>query len=366
MNKPHWPRLLKTPLALLGMGAVGFALGNLSGEPAQLSAQQPAGPVVPASGTSNLSDYRDRVVAYIHGNTPITREELGEFLIARHGYSKIELLVNRRIIEQACAAQNITVTDAEVEASLEEDLKPMNIDRATFVKHFLKQYNKTLFEWKEDVIRPRLMLTKLVQADIKVEEADIQRLFEARFGEKVRCRIIIWRTEEKRHALQAYDKIRRSEADFATAARAQYIPALAASGGRIDPIGRGSAEHKLIEEIAFRLQDGEVSELFDIPGQGVAVLKRDELVPPVAGASLEKERENLRKIVFETKVTKAIPEYFKKLREQAKPNIIIPHGTNNPYVIKTTEEEKKLMQQEDKPIVPLPQQPAQPQQNPMK
>jgi len=335
-------RLWKAPVALLGMGAVGFALGTWTRSPDPVAAQSPP------------ADHNTRVVAYIHGTVPVTREELGEFLIARHGYGKLELLVNRRIIDHACAARHITVPDAEVDASLEEDLKGLNIDRSTFVKHYLKENNKTLFEWKEDVVRPRLMLTKLVQASVKVEDVDLKKLFDAKFGEKVRCRIILWKKEEAKIALQMYDKLRKSEAEFATAARAQYIPALAASGGRIDPIGRGSSEQRLVEEIAFRLQDGEVSELFEIPGQGIAVLKRDAREAAIDGASFEKERAKLHKVVFEAKVAKAIPETFKKLRDEAKPNMLLPHGTNNPRVVMTKEEEDKLMKEEDKPTVPLP------------
>ena len=49
-------------------------------------------------------------VAMIYGNVPVTREELGEFLIARGGYEKVDLLVNKRIIEVEAARRNITVT----------------------------------------------------------------------------------------------------------------------------------------------------------------------------------------------------------------------------------------------------------------
>ena len=42
------------------------------------------------------------MVAYIYGSIPITREDLGEYLIARKGLDTVELLVNKRIIEHAC------------------------------------------------------------------------------------------------------------------------------------------------------------------------------------------------------------------------------------------------------------------------
>src|SRR5258706_9904862 len=153
--------------ALLGMGAVGFALGTWNGHGGEVAAQPPGGgTVVPAAGSS---DYSQRVIAYIHGNIPITREEFGEFLIARNGQNKVELFVNRKIIETECAKLHVIVTPEEVEAAINDDLATMNLDRATFVKQFLmKQYNKTLFEWKEDVIKPRLLLSKLCMHQIKV------------------------------------------------------------------------------------------------------------------------------------------------------------------------------------------------------
>src|SRR5713101_2374614 len=68
-----------------------------------------------------------QVVAYIYGSIPITREDLGEYLIARQGAERLELMVNHRIIELTCQKKGIVVTDAEVDAALAEDLKRMNI-----------------------------------------------------------------------------------------------------------------------------------------------------------------------------------------------------------------------------------------------
>jgi hypothetical protein len=228
----------------------------------------------------------------------------------------------------------------------------MNIDRVTFVKNFLKQYHKTLFEWKEDVIRPRLMLTKLCGVTMKVDEEDVHRAFDSEFGEKVRCRIIVWKEGELKHVQQIWDKLRSSEAEFATAARNQSMPQLASLGGKIDPICHGIAEKDkdLVETTAFRLQKNDVSEIITIPGQGIAVLKCDERIPPVATASYEKEHPRLYKEAFDRKVSTQIPEIFKKLKAEANPNIILPHGTSNQTVIQTHNEEKKLEAQQTEPL----------------
>src|SRR5262245_8870186 len=242
MNSRRW-----SAAALLAMGAVGFALGTWNGTGREVAAQSPGGDkVVPAAATP--SDYSQRVIAYINGNIPITREDLGEFLIARYGQAKMDLLVNRKIIEHACKQLNVTVTPEEIEAAITDDLGTMNVDKATFVKQFLKQYNKTLYEWKEDVIKPRLLLSKLCMHQVKVEEAEVQRAFEARYGEKVKCRMILWPKGQEKFAYQVYDKIRMSEAEFDQVARTQASSILAAHGGWIDPLGRGAGDDDRVEK----------------------------------------------------------------------------------------------------------------------
>src|SRR5690349_10833924 len=103
---------------LLGVGFLGLAAltvfwgrhGSLSRAtanppvPPQAAAQHDS-PPPPAGGPS--SDYSHRVVAYIYDTIPITREELGEYLIARMGKERLGNLVNKRIIEQVCQQKGI-------------------------------------------------------------------------------------------------------------------------------------------------------------------------------------------------------------------------------------------------------------------
>ena len=91
-------------LVLTGAAGIGFWLGRGGPESAALAAP-PNPPVAntPGSPAAPTSDYSQRVVAYIHGTVPVTREELGEYLIARYGHDRLEMFVNRRIIEIACS-----------------------------------------------------------------------------------------------------------------------------------------------------------------------------------------------------------------------------------------------------------------------
>ena len=125
-------------------------------------------------------DYGTRAVAYINKNRVVTRAELAEFLIARGGYEKVELLVNKMIIEEAAREAKITVTTQEMEVAFADDLKISNppIQKKDFVNVVLPRYGKSLYEWMEDVIRPRLLLTKMCRENVKVNPEDLTKAFE--------------------------------------------------------------------------------------------------------------------------------------------------------------------------------------------
>src|SRR5262245_26011342 len=184
-----------------GLVGLAFCVGRMTSVPQAAAAPtttpapktdktpaRPAGAPVagaPAAVQERPSDYSRRVVAYHHGTIPITREDLGEYLIARQGAEKLELLVNRRIIEQACKEKGIVVSGAEVEATFADDLKELKLPLNDFKNRLLKEYRKTLYEWKEDVVWPKIALTKLCRDRVKVEPRDLSNAFEAYYGERV-------------------------------------------------------------------------------------------------------------------------------------------------------------------------------------
>jgi hypothetical protein len=280
------------------------------------------------------SDYSQRVVAYIYGTIPITREELGEYLIARMGSERINNLINRRIIEHVCQQKGIEVTQAEVEADLAETIKGLNLHSAKeFENTLLKRppYNKTLYEWKEDAVRPRLLLTKLCRERVHVTDEDLKKAYEAYYGEKIECRIIMWQLEMKHHVeMEIYPKIRDSEAEFDKEAKKQASPNLAAHGGRLEkPIGRNTTGNEDMERAIFNLQPGEVSRLIETP-EGLVVFKCDKRIPASTAVKLEDVRDRLTKECMDRKIQIEIAKVFKELRDEAKPqNFLSPEDRKN-------------------------------------
>jgi parvulin-like peptidyl-prolyl isomerase len=313
-------------LAMVLVGVLAFCWGR-SGAQSPQPQLPPLGKIVPPAASQQPSDYSRRVVAHIYNGVPLTREEFGEFLIARYGAQRIDNFVNRRIIETACQSNGITITDAEVEAAFKDDLKGLNVSEADFKNKVLKAYGKTLYEWKEDVLRPKLGMTKLCRIDVKATEDDLKAAFEAHYGDKVECRMILLPKDsdglaQSRHDFDFYDKVRKSDAEFDSAARAQAFAPLAAKGGLIPPIHRYYPEQALEKE-AFSLKPGEVSKLLTLPDGSRVILKCVQYIPRDTTKRFEDERPKLFREVTEAKISQAVPQLFLKLREQANPQVYL-------------------------------------------
>jgi hypothetical protein len=309
------------------VAAISFGRQPAPSTPATQSAPgvQAATPVAPPAD----SDYTTRPVAFLGHDTVITREELGEFLIYRRGPLKVDPLVNRRIIEIACRDAGVEVTAGEVEASFAEDLKGFGgITPNDFVKQVLRRYGKNLTEWKEDVVRPKLMLGKLCKSRVRVSDEDLSAAFEARYGEKVECRIIQWPKTAAEAAKAAYPNLRDSEQAFSDLAKRQEMSALASAGGKVKPLNHHLAEfnppfgdkevNDRIEREAFRLQPGEVSGILEIP-DGLIVIKCDRRVPADTTINPAAVRADLAKEMTEKRTLQEIPKLFNELRDRAKP-----------------------------------------------
>lgn len=308
-------------LAVAGVGIGAFCWGRLGVPQTEAAQPQPVSEVA-ATPSASLSDYQSRVVAYIYGNTAVSRAELGEYLIARFGAERLEFLVNRKIVETECAKRGITVSDAEVQAQLRLDLRGFNnISEKDFVTHVLKRFNKTLYEWKEDVIRPKLMLTKLVRPTITVDDADLLKAFEARYGPKVKCRMIVL-NNDKKIAEKVWEEARKGEKTFKEQAAKQPIAALAAHAGEVPPVHKHFGDDK-VEQAAFGMKEGEISPLMQLKDGSWLILRCEKHLPRDPGKRFETERAQLLNEVREAKLNLRIPEVFRELRERAAPKLLI-------------------------------------------
>lgn len=314
-----------TIAVLSALLAIGLASGLAPGQ-VPAPAAKPTAPGAKPAASPGFNDYANRVVAYIYHNTPITRKDLGEYLIARCGGERLEVLVNKKIIEKACKEQNIEATSGEVDAVFRDDIAKIGFKQNEFVSKVLQQKHKTLYEWKEDVLRPQLLLTKLCQHKIKVTAEEVNQAFETAYGAKVDCKIIIWPlAEESLVRNQYYPSIRNNDAEFDRVAKAQ-APPFGSCAGHVKPIGRYNPGNPLMEIIAkkgFALKEGETSEVLKM-SDGLMVIKCLKHLAPDPKAKLEVHRARLEKEVFDRKIQEEIPKVFQDLYTRAKPVFLLP------------------------------------------
>jgi len=328
----------------LGIAAAAFYWGrcgtvqtvNAAPQPPQQFA--PQSPQIPEAPVLDGGEYAKCPVASINGLL-VTRQMFGEYLIERQP-DRLENLVNRKIIEMAYQQQGFPpVTQAEIEASFREDLKKINVNAREFITNVLKRYNKTLFEWKEDVIRPRLMMKRFCEAQVKIDAGDLQKAYDSAYGEKVICRMIMWPKSEQSHVITSiYPKIRDDDNEFTFAATHQASPTLAANAGRlIKPITHFSTGNDMMEQIAFNLRDGEVSQVMEWENQ-IYVLKCDRHLPRDENIKMEQVRKELQDKITDAKVQAMIPMVFKELKDKAQPKYFITQHLTEDELIRRAEE----------------------------
>ena len=166
-------------------------------------------------------------------------------------------------------------------------------------------------------------MQRYVKDDIVVSEADIQKGFEAKFGPKSDCRIIVVKSEQaqQKDAIWAKAKACKSVEEFERLATEQPIAQFASVAGKIDPIHKHLGDPN-IEDYAFKLKPGETSPLIPIP-DGFVILYCVKHIEADPEKTISKVRDIIFRETFEAKVSAAIPEAFKKIREAATPQLFI-------------------------------------------
>jgi hypothetical protein len=309
---------------LVGVGLGGFLYGRRHADAAKndLSSIEQATPRDP--------EYYKRVVGYLFDNQPIYRAELGEYLIQRFGADRLDYMVNRRIVEMECQKYSISVSDGEVEARFQQDLQSFgtHITEKEFVNSILRRFNKTLYEWKEDVIRPKIMMEKLVHATVQIKDADLREGFDARYGPKVECRMIVIEKGNLPVAQKVWDSARKGRESFMEEARKQFIPNLAMEMGKVPPIHKHFGD-KLLEESAFRLKEGEVSGLLKMEDGTYVILFCEKHLPANISFRFEDQVAKLHKEMHELRVAQKIPDAFAEMRKRANPRLLLSNiGTS--------------------------------------
>jgi len=253
-------------------------------------------------------------VAVVNGE-PISRDELYAEMYTQTGQQTLQELINRKLILQEGRAQGVEISDAQVQARLDEVVESGFASRKEF-EEALAAYG---LEQKdlEQQMRVQLTVEAVLSKQVELDEAEVKAHFEAnqeRFGEpeRLEARHIVLKTREEAENV-------RSElaagADFAALAREKSEDALTAGGGgNLDTI-RNGAFIPAWQKALFGKEAGLVDEVMETES-GFHVVEILEKHPGVAAMFADVEAK-VRRELTEEKITGLYPAWLDSLQAKA-------------------------------------------------
>ena len=200
----------------------------------------------------------------------IGRKQVAEKAIERHGAKVLNGLIQFVLVEQAAKKAGINITEKDIDdkiATIAADALPLtkngeaDVERwyATVAReHGLnrEQYRKQI--WSQ------VALTKMVESDVRIENDDIQKGYEANYGPRVRVRAII--LNDMRTAQRVWAEARKNltEKNFGDLCEQYCVdPNIRAIRGEVPPIQKHGGIPELESE-AFKLNKGELSDIVTV------------------------------------------------------------------------------------------------------
>ena len=249
---------------------VAFAVGLLAAQQFADAQTKPAKPTKPAAAAPQKTavtppvspmEKFPKVVALVNGQT-ITREKLAQESMRRFGPVVLDNLLNKYLILQACKAQGINITQADVNNEIARTSNKFGLDTKLFLEAMEKERDITPEQYSSEIVWPMLALRALAADKIKVTPQEIDSVMQAEFGPKVQVRMIAVSQAEK--AQQLHTAATAAPDTFRRIAKEQSEDAASASvEGLLPPIRRNSGDDQL-EKIAFQLQPNQISQVFQV------------------------------------------------------------------------------------------------------
>lgn len=299
------PKMLITILipAVLAMlaGCAGPAGAGTSTAPAAGSSAagpnspQPVDPTRGSAGTDSL-------VATVNGEA-ITRDDLFELMLADNGLDAAEQLIATRVVEQAAARENITVTAEEIEAENQRTIEKIAPDVSAADRHrvlaeLLNRRGISPLRWQM-TMRRNAILRKIAARQITITEPMIRAEYNRQYGPKVEVRHI--QVATSREAMNVLDLLGQGN-DFAELARQFSTNATTAPrGGMIVPFSTDTTEvPQQLRDAAFALDIGQVSGIVQHL-EDYHILKLERRIP-AQDVPFEQVRETLRQSLLERSI----------------------------------------------------------------
>lgn len=303
-------------------------------------------------GDPAMAAQQPGVAAKVNGQT-ISRDYLSARCLKQYGKTVLNEMISKKIVELACVKQNITLTEADLDAEIREmamlhaPLKPDGQPNIELWLRLATQNFKTPLDvYRANTVWPMLALKRLSRNMVQITEEDLQKSFEANFGAKVRCLAIALDAKDQRRALEAWELANRNRTQENFADLAEKYSSDAESRvarGVIPPISKHCGQPNLEKE-AFSLKPGEISQIIQVDDSLVILFCLGVEQPMIT--DINEVRQDLIADIFSKKQKIAIAQCYEDLQAKTAVDNYMTGESRNPEV-------EKELQKEASPAPPV-------------
>lgn len=262
----------------------------------------------PAAGEPKLD-----IVAKVN-DEPITRMDLARECVRHYGEEVLENTINKRLIAAECRARQIQITREEVQAEIERMAKHFNLSVQQWYKMLQQERGINPSQYANDIVWPTLALRRLAAEKLQVSQAELAEAYETQFGPAVKVRLIACKDAATANAIRA--EVAAKPDSFGQVAKDKSKDAPSASDmGWIPPVRRHGGP-KEIEQAAFAMKDGQISQVIPINDQFV-ILKREEGIAP-RQVPFDQVAPQLKQMIEERKIRGVAHDVFEELQKKAR------------------------------------------------
>jgi parvulin-like peptidyl-prolyl isomerase len=256
------------------------------------------------------------LVAAVVNGQPIQITELAEQCRLRFGTEILEDMISKTIILQACQAQNVTITEKDVDGEISRVAGKFNLSMPMYLKLIEDERGISREQYAADIIWPMLALRGLAKETIAISPAEIDREFQSEFGPKVKVRMIACKDRSKIAQLQQ-QAVAKPESFKLLAKEHSEDPSSASVEGLLPPIRKNVGDDEL-EAVAFALQPNEVSKIISA-GDMHVILQCVQHLPPAnpPAAQMQEIQTRIKTELEDRKLRESAEKIFMTLREKS-------------------------------------------------
>ncbi len=284
--------------------------------------------VVNVLGDPDLMQKYPNTAALVSGH-PISIDSVIDKSLELYSRQDLEGLILFSLLRQELKKLDVTISeqdlDTEIWIKAAETTYPLPDGKPNIEAYMKRELEATHFSekvYRSNIVWPEVAIRKLSEPLVKVTDEDLQKGYEANFGEKVQCLGIF--VQDQRLAQEAWQKARTlpakenrplEEVFGDLAAKYSAEPGSRQMRGRIAPIVKNGGMPTLEEE-AFALKPGELSGVIQIDRNSFVILYCQEIIP-AQEVSFEDARETLETSVRQKKEFLAARQYITDLYKRS-------------------------------------------------